>query len=102
MVFKRQLGQQFSGFEDRLEEQNVRGLRYFESEARLALERGEVIASIKIIGGKSYIEVDGSNPTKAKAALAALEQAKINSFMSRPDFYNGKISGNLCAEETSA
>jgi len=74
-----------AGFEDRLEEQNVRGLRYSESEARLALERGEVIASIKIIGGKSYIEVDGSNPTKAKAALAALEQAKIDAVMSRPD-----------------
>jgi len=74
-----------AGFEDKLEEQNVRGLRYSENEARLALERGEVIASIKIIGGKSYIEVDGSNPAKAKAALAALEQAKIDALISRPD-----------------
>jgi ABC-2 type transport system permease protein len=74
-----------AGFEDKLEEQNVRSLRYTEDEARLALERREVIASIKIVGGKSYIEVDGSNPTKAKTALAALEQAKIDVFSTRPD-----------------
>jgi len=48
-------------------------------------ERREVIASIKILGGKSYIEVDGSNPNKAKTALAALEQAKNDVFISRPD-----------------
>lgn len=74
-----------AGFEDRLEEQNVRGLRYSESEARRALEQGEVIATISISGGKSTIEVDGSNPTKAKVALAALEQAKMSSMLSRPD-----------------
>jgi ABC-2 type transport system permease protein len=65
-----------AGFEDQLEEQNIRGIRYDEPGARLALEKGDVIASISIIGGKSYIEIDGSNPTKAKVALAAMEQAK--------------------------
>jgi ABC-2 type transport system permease protein len=74
-----------AGFEDKLEEQNVRSMRYGENEARLALEKGEVIASIKIIAGKSYIEVDGSNPAKAKVALAALEQAKNTVMLSRPD-----------------
>jgi ABC-2 type transport system permease protein len=74
-----------AGFEDRLEEYNVRGLRYSESEARLALEQREVIASIQIIGGKSYIEVDGSNPAKAKVALTALEQAKNSVLFSRTD-----------------
>ncbi|MGI6302142.1 MAG: hypothetical protein ACOX52_13975 [Verrucomicrobiota bacterium] len=51
----------------------------------LALEKGDVIASISIIGGKSYIEIDGSNPTKAKVALAAMEQAKNSVLFSRPD-----------------
>lgn len=74
-----------AGYEDQLEEQNIRGIRYDEHEARLALERGDVIASISIIGGKSYIEIDGSNPTKAKAALVAMEQAKNSVLFSRPD-----------------
>lgn len=74
-----------AGFEDKLEEQNVRSMRYSESDARLALEQGEVIASIQISGGKSTIEIDGSNPTKAKVALAALEQAKNHLLFSRPD-----------------
>lgn len=46
-----------AGFEDRLEEYNVRGIRYGEEqEARLALERGEVTATIRIVNGKSYVE----------------------------------------------
>ncbi|NLC76375.1 MAG: ABC transporter permease [Clostridia bacterium] len=74
-----------AGFEDKLEEYNVRGFRYGEQEARLALERGEVIATIRIRDGKSLIEIDGSNPTKAKVALAALEQAKQPVLPARPD-----------------
>lgn len=74
-----------AGFEDKLEDQNVRALRYSENDARQALEQGEIIASIRISDGKSYIEVDGSNPTKAKVALAALEQAKVSVMFSRPD-----------------
>lgn len=74
-----------AGFEDKLEEYNARGLRYGEPEARLALEQGEVIATIRIMDGKSFIEIDGSNPTKAKAALTALEQAKQPALSARPD-----------------
>lgn len=74
-----------AGFEDRLEEQNIRSMRYEENDARQALAQGEVIASITIVGGKSVIEVDGSNPTKAKIALAGLEQAKISTMSSRQD-----------------
>ncbi|MDD2215337.1 MAG: ABC transporter permease, partial [Eubacteriales bacterium] len=74
-----------AGFEDKLEEQNIRSMRCEENEARQALAKGEVIASISIVGGKSYIEVDGSNPTKAKIALAGLEQAKASVMLSRPD-----------------
>ncbi|WP_041445114.1 ABC transporter permease [Syntrophobotulus glycolicus] len=71
--------------EESLEDLNIMPRRYDENGARRALEQGEVIASITIISGKSYIEVDGSNPTKAKVALAGLEQAKIGSMSSRPD-----------------
>lgn len=74
-----------AGFEDKLEEQNIRSMRYDENEARQALAKGDIIASISIVGGKSYIEVDGSNPSKAKIALAALEQAKNAVMFSRPD-----------------
>ncbi|NLC38196.1 MAG: ABC transporter permease [Clostridia bacterium] len=74
-----------AGFEDKLEEYNVRGFRYGEQEARLALEQGEVIATIRLRDGKSFIEIDGSNPTKAKIALAALEQAKQPVLPARPD-----------------
>jgi len=74
-----------AGFEDRLEEYNVRGIRYEENEARRALELGEVIAAIRIIGGKSYIDIDGSNPAKAKVALAAMEQARTSLMLSRAD-----------------
>ncbi|MDD4402507.1 MAG: ABC transporter permease [Desulfitobacteriaceae bacterium] len=74
-----------AGFEDRLEELNIRSMRCDENEARQALAQGDVIASISIAGGKSYIEVDGSNPSKAKIALAALEQAKNAAMFSRPD-----------------
>jgi len=74
-----------AGFEDKLEEQNIRSMRCGENEARHALAKGEAIASISIEGGKSFIEVDGSNPTKAKVALAGLEQAKTSFMLSRPD-----------------
>jgi ABC-2 type transport system permease protein len=74
-----------AGFEEKLEEQNVRSMRYNENAARWALQKGDVIASISIVDGKSYIEIDGSNPAKAKIALAALEQAKGSVLYSRPD-----------------
>ncbi|MGI1659124.1 MAG: ABC transporter permease [Desulfitobacterium sp.] len=73
------------GFINRLEDFNIKALRYDENTARLALEQGEVIATISINNGKSSIEVDGSNPGKAKAALTAMEQAKVNTLYSRAD-----------------
>lgn len=68
-----------------LEKNNIEVLRLSENEARAALEQGEVVATLNIMSGKSTIEVDGSNPAKAKFVLAALEQAKIKTFASRPD-----------------
>lgn len=70
-----------SDYVENLYENNVTVLRYGENEAREALEKGEVTASVNIIGGKSYIEIDGSSSTKAKIALTSLENAKksINS-----------------------
>jgi ABC-2 type transport system permease protein len=62
-----------------LEKNNVIVTRASESDARDALEQRRVVATLKMINGKSTIEVDGSNPTKAKLALAALEGAKANS-----------------------
>lgn len=61
-----------------LEKNNVIVSRARESEARAALEQRKVVATLNMINGKSTIEVDGSNPTKAKLALAALEGAKAN------------------------
>lgn len=68
-----------------LEKNNTVVLRYSENEARAALERGEVVATINMSSGKSFIEVDGSNPAKAKLALAGLEKAKIKTLATRPD-----------------
>lgn len=73
------------GYVDKLEENNLIPLGYSEEAAREALERGEVIATINMVSGKSYIEVDGSDPAKAKVALAALEKAKLNILVPRPD-----------------
>lgn len=68
-----------------LEKNNVVILRTGESEGRKALEHREVIATINMVNGKSNIEVDGSNPTKAKLAIAALEGAKAKMTVMRPD-----------------
>lgn len=68
-----------------LEKNNIEALRYTENAAKEALEKGGVVASINIMSGKSYIEVDGSNPTKAKIVLTALEKAKMKTMASRPD-----------------
>lgn len=70
---------------ERLEENNMVVVRCNQSAARAALERGEVVAAINMVSGKSYIEVDATNPPKAKAALLALETAKINAPPARPD-----------------
>lgn len=70
---------------NQLEKNNIEVLRYSENAARKALESGEVIATLNMMSGKSYIQVDGSNPTKSKMVLAALEKAKMKTMISRPD-----------------
>ncbi|OPX86499.1 MAG: Inner membrane transport permease YbhS [Pelotomaculum sp. PtaB.Bin104] len=74
-----------AGFMDKLDDSNVIASRYSENQARDALARGEVVATVNIISGKPYIEVDGSNPTKAKQALTALQEAKNKVEGVRPD-----------------
>ena len=74
-----------AGFIDNLEANNVTVIRYTQPEALRALEAGKVVATINIIGGKSYIEVDGSNPGNARTALNAMQAAKMNSVNIRPD-----------------
>ncbi|MCL2479371.1 MAG: ABC transporter permease, partial [Treponema sp.] len=68
-----------------LADYNIITFHYDERDARIALERGEVDASIKIVNGKSYIEIDGSDSTKAKMVLNGLEMAKMNTGQNRPD-----------------
>lgn len=72
---------------DNLYENNITILRCTESEAIQAMKDEKIIASVKMISGKSYIEVDGGNSTKATAVLAAMEMAKksMSSSPERPD-----------------
>lgn len=74
-----------AGYMDQLDDSNVIASRYSENQAKAALAQGEVVATVKIISGKSYIEVDGSNPTKAKQALTALQEAKNKTQALQPD-----------------
>jgi len=73
-----------SSYVEKLEDQNFRILRLNPSEAQGALEKGEAIASVNIESGKAYIEVDGTDKSKASKALAALEAAKTSNNV-RPD-----------------
>lgn len=70
---------------DNLDTNNIIVMRYDESDAKKALENGEVVATINIVSGKSNIEVDASNSTDAKLVIAALEAAKMKTMVSRPD-----------------
>ncbi|MCL2209288.1 MAG: ABC transporter permease [Treponema sp.] len=72
-------------FVNALSEFNIIAAYYDERDARIALERGEVEASIRIINGKSYIEIDGSKPDQARMILNSLETAKMNVNLNRPD-----------------
>ena len=64
---------------------NIITFHYDERDARIALERGELDATIQIINGKSFIEIDGSDSSKTKMVLNGLEMAKMNAGMNRPD-----------------
>lgn len=68
-----------------LEDNNIMVVRYNPSDAAAALEQGKVIATLDMVNGKSYIELDASNPGKAKAVLAALDMAKMKAANARPD-----------------
>jgi len=72
-------------FINALDDYNILAYHYDEADARIALERGEVDATINIINGKSYIEIDGSDSARAKMVLNGMEMAKANTFVNRPD-----------------
>ena len=61
---------------ERLYENNIIPVRCSESEAGQMLKEETIIASVEMISGKIYINLDGGNSTKASAALAAMEAAK--------------------------
>jgi len=74
-----------SNFIDALADFNITASYYNERDARIAVERGEADASVNIVNGKSFIEIDGSKPDKAKFILNGLEAAKMNLYQNRPD-----------------
>lgn len=70
---------------NKLEDNNIIVVRYNQGDAETALEQGQVIATLNMVNGKSYIELDASNPSKAKSVLSALEMAKITAANVRSD-----------------
>lgn len=61
---------------ENLYKNNITPIRCTESEAAQLLKDEEIIASVRMVSGKVYIDIDGGNTTKATAVLAAMEQAK--------------------------
>lgn len=61
---------------ENLYKNNITPIRCTESEAAQMLNDEEIIASVKMISGKLYVDIDGSNTTKSTSVLAAIEQAK--------------------------
>jgi len=72
-------------FMDGLYDNNVFAVRMSESDSFRALEEGEATAVVNIESGKAYVWVDGSNATKANAALRAVEAAKAPVMAARRD-----------------
>jgi ABC-2 type transport system permease protein len=68
-----------------LADYNIVTYQYDEYNARAALEHGDVDATIRIIDGKSFIELDGSDSQRAKTLLSALEMTKMSTQLNRPD-----------------
>ena len=68
-----------------LYENNTYPSYYAEDEARRALENEEVTAIVDMKSGKLYVALDGSNSTKSKMALSAIETAKKASAPARID-----------------
>ena len=61
---------------ENLYENNITPVRCTGSEALQMMKEEKIIASVKMISGKVYIDIDGGNTTKASQVLAAMEQAK--------------------------
>ncbi len=59
-----------------LYENNLTPVRCTESEALKMLKDEKIIASVKMVSGKLYVDIDGGNTSKAKQVLAAIELAK--------------------------
>ncbi|MBR0597722.1 ABC transporter permease [Sinanaerobacter chloroacetimidivorans] len=72
---------------ENLYENNIIPIRCSESEAMQMLKDQQIIAAVKMISGKVYIDLDGGNSTKATAALSSMEAAKkaMSSSMERAD-----------------
>ena len=72
-------------FMDNLYDNDAAAVRAGEGEAFRRLEAGEVTAVVTLEGGRMYIWVDGSNASKANAALRVLEMSKMQAAPARPD-----------------
>lgn len=71
---------------DKLYDNNVDTIRLSEEEEMEAIEKGTVIATVNLVGGKLYIKIDGTNSSKAASVLAILEMsAKEKSEQRRTD-----------------
>jgi len=70
---------------EKLDDYNIKPIRCSAGEAQAALERGDIIASVNIVSEKAYIQIDGSNSTKAGYVLAAIEAARNSGISPRPD-----------------
>jgi len=69
----------------RLDRYNVIPVRYEPGDALAALRNGDVVAIASLHRGQLAVEIDGSNPNKARQALMALEGAMTKERVSRPD-----------------
>lgn len=61
---------------ENLYKNNITPVRCTEGEAMQMLKDEKILASVRMVSGKVYIDIDGSNTTKATAVIAAMEQAK--------------------------
>jgi len=68
-----------------LDNYDIIPIRCNENEALKLLEDGDVIATVDIKDGKSYIKIDSTDPTKSNATLKYLEAAKVSTTLARPD-----------------
>lgn len=70
---------------DQLYENNGTVMRMSEGDALFALDSGHLTAVINMESGKLHVFVDGSNASKATAALTMIEKAKMPVTSTRPD-----------------